>query len=407
METQDAFTRGQNLIETIIQNMPNISKWQLDFMKGIFLQNLAMHGRFNFLQMSREGFLHEQTYRNNFEKDFDYLSFNTALVEKETSGELIVAFDPSFISKSGNKTPELGMFYSGCASRCKKGLEICGLAAIDLQQHTAYHLEAVQTPAERDKMSLVDYYAQVILDRAPRIEELSKTLVVDGYFAKYNFVNPICEQSSLSIVCRLRDDANLKYLYHGVQSGRGRPRKHNGKIDLSKIDKRVLKKEYVDETMTIFSAVVYSVSLKRNIRLAYTEITNSSGKVKTTKLFFSTDLSMSGIEIVNYYKARFQIEYLYRDAKQFTGLEHGQSRNLTKMYNHFNVSLSAVSIGKVLLRQNVPKDQRISLSISDICTELQNRKMIYRVFSKYGLDDTLIKVYPIYAQLLNYGKIAA
>lgn len=122
----------------------------------------SLHARrFNFLQMSREGSLHEQTYRNNIEKGFDYLAFNTSLVEEVGSGEIVIAFDPSYISKSGKKTPELGMFYSGCASRCKKGLEIGGLAAIDLQQHTAYHLEAVQTPAKRDEMSLVEYYAQV------------------------------------------------------------------------------------------------------------------------------------------------------------------------------------------------------------------------------------------------------
>ncbi len=100
----------------------------------------------------------------------------------------MLGFDPSFISKSGNKTPELGMFYSGCASRCKKGLEIGGLAVIDLHQHTAYHLEAIQTPSSFEDMTLVDYYAKLILDRATALTALSRILVVDGYFAKQNFV---------------------------------------------------------------------------------------------------------------------------------------------------------------------------------------------------------------------------
>lgn len=407
METQDTFARGQNLIETILRDIPTISKWQSKFIKGIFLQNLAMAGRFNFLQMSREGSMNEQTYRNNFEKDFDYLQFNSALIKEVGSGEIAIAFDPSYISKSGKKTPELGMFYSGGASRCKKGLEIGGMAAIDLQQHTAYHLEAIQTPAKRDDMSLVDYYAKLIIAKAPILIQLSRILLVDGYFAKQNFVNPICEQTEMTIVCRLRDDANLQHLFKGKQSGKGRPKKYNGKVDLSKIDKRVFKKNNSDEKMSIYSAIVYSVSLKRNIKVSYTEFSNSKGKVVATKLFFSTDVQMDGVQIVRYYKARFQIEYLYRDAKQFTGLQHGQSRSTNKMYNHFNISLTAVSIGKVLLRHQVPKDQRISLSIADICTELKNRKMIYLVFSKYGFDHTLIKDHTGYLELLNYGKIAA
>ncbi|MFT6811358.1 MAG: hypothetical protein ACJA01_004606 [Saprospiraceae bacterium] len=42
-----------------------------------------------------------------------------------------------------------------------------------------------------------------------------------------------------------------------------------------------------------------------------------------------------------------------------------------------------------------------------VCTEMKNRKMIYRVFSKYGRDHTFIKANLNYHQLLNYGKTAA
>ena len=342
-------------------------------MKHIFLQPLTMHGRFNFMQMGREGIYNEQTYRNNFEKDFDYLAFNISLVQRCGSGEVIWAFDPSYLSKSGSKTPELGMFYSGCASRHKKGLEIAGLAVIDMQQHTAYHIEAVQTPAKKkgndQNRSLVDHYAQVILNRAPSMSKLGKILTVDGYFAKCNFINPICEQTDLTIICRLRDDANLRYLFTGKQKGTGRSRQYGGKVDVSNIDKRRFRLEYRGTDMIIYSAIVNSVSLKRNIKVAYTEFLDDQGRMRTTKLFFSTDIEMSGIDIIRYYKARFQIEYLYRDAKQFTGLQHGQSRSTSKMYSHFNISLTGVSLGKILLRHQVPK---VKESVCRYRTFLQN-----------------------------------
>ncbi len=420
MKTTDAFTRGKILISTIIQKMNQIGKWRAEFISNILLLSLSIGGRFNFLQMGREGKYNEQTYRNNFEKDFDFKRFNIELIKQYSSGQVIIAFDPSDINKSGKHTPGLGNFYSGKASRYKKGLEIGGIAAIDIKQNTAYHIEAVQSPSankESIKMdyTLVNHYADLIIERAPELEKLSNILVVDGYFPKFKFIDSITEQTNLYIVSRLRDDANLKYIYKGVKSkGRGRPRLYSGKVDTKKIDKRKFKKKYEEKGIIIYSAVVHSVSLKRKIRVAYVEFLDDSLNVELTKLFFSTELNMQSSDIFKYYKARFQIEYLYRDSKQFTGLEHSQARSKNKLHFHFNTCLTAVSIGKVLLRNESDKSLSMSLSISDMKTEFRNRNMIFRIFSMYGFDQSLIKInpdqtnqYKIYRTLLNFGKIAA
>lgn len=47
-------------------------------------------------------------------------------------GLLAIAVDPIYISKSGKKTPNVGTFWSGCASSTKHGLEIMGLALVDV-----------------------------------------------------------------------------------------------------------------------------------------------------------------------------------------------------------------------------------------------------------------------------------
>ena len=56
--------------------------------------------------------------------------------------------------------------------------------------------------------------------------------------------------------------------------------------------------------------------------------------------------------LYRYYKARFQIEFLFRDAKQFTGLSDCQARSASKLRFHFNASLSAVSCAKLEARQH-------------------------------------------------------
>jgi hypothetical protein len=45
------------------------------------------------------------------------------------------------------------------------------------------------------------------------------------------------------------------------------------------------------------------------------------GKVKSVKIFICTDLEFPVQDVWRWYKSRFQIEFLYRDAKQHTGLE--------------------------------------------------------------------------------------
>lgn len=420
MKTTDAFTRGESLINTILQTMSEIDKRRKDFITEILLLCIGIGGRFNFMQMGREGKYNEQTYRNNFEKPFDFSKFNIKMIKQKSSKNLIISFDPSYISKSGKQTPGLGKFYSGKASQYKKGLEIAGIAAVDIDQNTAYHIEAVQSPSANKESiepdyTLVDHYTEVIISRASELEKLSNILVVDGYFPKYKFVEGIVSKTNLTIVSRLRDDANLKYIYTGTKAkSKGRPKLYSGKVNTKNINKRIFKLQSQNDEMIIYGDIVYSVSLKRKIKVAYVEFLVDSNNVAFTKLFFSTDLELDATEIVKYYKARFQIEYLYRDSKQFTGLEHCQARSKNKLHFHFNTCLTAVSIGKILLRNETDKSLPMSLSISDIKTEFKNRNMIFRIFSMYGFDHNLIKInqdhsleYKIYRNLLNFGKIAA
>ena len=69
-------------------------------------------------------------------------------------------------------------------------------------------------------------------------------------------------------------------------------------------------------------------------------------------VLFSTDVDLDALTIYRYYKARFQIEFLFRDAKQFTGLTDSQARSQVKLNFHFNASLSAVTLAKLDARQH-------------------------------------------------------
>ena len=92
--------------------MDGVGAWQRDFLLDLFDLWLCIHGRYNFTHLARYGDRHESTYRTNFAKSFDFFTFNFLLVKQHLSDELIVAFDPSYISNAGKHTDGVGHFYS-------------------------------------------------------------------------------------------------------------------------------------------------------------------------------------------------------------------------------------------------------------------------------------------------------
>ncbi|WP_010662657.1 hypothetical protein [Marinilabilia salmonicolor] len=87
---------------------------------------------------------------------------------------------------------------------------IGGLAAIDIDNHTAFHLEAIQSLNSKEQ-SLSGWYGKIISDRKDTLTSISKYLVADAWFSKRTFADQII-QSEMHLISRFRDDANLKYI---------------------------------------------------------------------------------------------------------------------------------------------------------------------------------------------------
>ena len=117
------------------------------------------------MQPGRFSPLCEQTYRNQFEKQFDFFTFNKQLINQVSSGETIIAFDPSYIPKAGKSTYGRGRYWSGVAGAAKWGVDICGFAVVDIVNNTALHLKAWQTPSTdqfgKKALNLLSHYASL------------------------------------------------------------------------------------------------------------------------------------------------------------------------------------------------------------------------------------------------------
>lgn len=169
--------------------------------------------------------------------------------------------------------------------------------------------------------------------------------------------------------------------------------------------------------LVAYHGVVYVKSLKITARLVILPQEDKKGKVKAPKLFFATDPEMKGNEVLKRYKARFQCEFLYRDAKQHTGLTQGQCRSEEKLHFHLNASLTAVSLAKAVHHLSgqaqaadhptVAAPAETSFSMADVKTQYNNQLLLNRFIDAFGIDaqqpDNSAKIKELY----QIGRIAA
>jgi hypothetical protein len=399
------------LVSAILAKLPKIGKWQSQFITHLIPLFMSIKGRINFMQMSRYGTYSMTTYRNQFAKSFPFGEFNAEHIRQKGSGYHAIFFDPSHIRKSGKHTFGKGLYWSGCDSSMKQGLEIGGIAVGDVVNHTAFHYETLQTPTisklKSDGKTLLEHYADVLIERQNTLLQFSDLLVVDAYFSKLTFVSRIHQKSKFNIISRLRDDAVMYYLHKGIPTGkRGRPQLYGDKIDPENPNQQYLTLCYEDPEIKVFSGVVYVKSLKRKVKIAITHYLDST-KIKAVKIYFCTDTNLSGWHIVKIYKLRFQIEFLYRDANQFTGLEQCQARSEPKLYYHFNMALTTVSIAKSAHHLNQSIEERGAFSMANVKTIYHNHLLLDRFFDVFAIDPNKHKNNPKVKELYHFGTIAA
>lgn len=203
------------------------------------------------------------------------------------------------------------------------------------------------------------------------------------------------------IISRFRDDAVLFYPTTQPPTGkRGRPKLYDSKIDFTDLDLNKFEKInllHIDKG-NLYSTIAYSKSLKQMVKL----VVWISDNGKKHKLYFSTDINLSGKDVIETYRTRFQIEFNFRDAKQFTGLNQCQARNLSKLKFNFNASLTAVNVAKF-----VAKEKGISFSMASLKTMMHNAFLPQRFICVSGIRPNKRLNDKLFKELIEFDAIAA
>ncbi len=368
-------------------------------MSRVILAMLAMTGRVTMLGLSRwteEGGSYRTIQR----------FYNTAIPWAQVFWQFfchhlfrkedvyILAADESVASKAGKKTYGLDRFFSGLQQKVIPSLSFFVVSLVSVSQRRSYPVCVEQTvrseeekaaskakavakkvkPTEpkrkrgRPKGSKNKDKSEVMLNpELLRIQKMLKALLLrmdallhpvylamDGHFGNYPAFQMV-RQCGLHLISKLRWDAALCFPW----DGKGHKCKYGKRVDYADIPEKYLKSTILKDG---FQTCTYQAQLLHEdfpvpLNVVILVKTNLATQVYGHVILFSSDLELSCENLVDYYSLRFQIEFNFRDAKQFWGLEDFMNVNETAVTNAANLSLFMVNLSQLLMcnfRQSDP-----------------------------------------------------
>jgi hypothetical protein len=188
--------------------------------------------------------------------------------------------------------------------------------------------------------------------------DLLTYVLLDGHFGNHPALHMV-RQCHLHLISKLRFDAAICFPYTGPSPKRG-PRPRLGVcVDVRNIPEVYLKETQVEdgcETRTYQIQLLHE-DFPDPLNVVILLKTNLETRAWANVILFSSDLELSYNKLIDLYSLRFQIEFNFRDAKQFWGLDDFMNVTQTAVTNAANLSLFMVDVSQVLMceyRQDDP-----------------------------------------------------
>lgn len=377
---------------------PLISKTTLRQMSHVIFGMLAITGRITMLGLSRwtdkgGSYRTIQRFYHTVLPWADMLwTFFMQLLWKP-GDEYILAGDEVVVSKAGKATYGLERFFSSLQQRPIPSLSffVFSLVNVSERQSSPVQITQVVKSAEEKAASKARIQAkkskktaekkkpgrpkgsknknkqEVVLNaELLRIQKALralletirtvlalKYLVLDGHFGNYPSAWMV-RQENLHLISKLRSDAALYPAFEGERlGGSGRPPKYGDKIDVYKMNKKYLKETSIKDDLRtdIYQATLFNKEFDFALNVVIILKTNLTTQAQAHAILFSTDLELAYDKIIEFYSLRFQIEFNFRDAKQYWGLEDFMNVKETAVTNAANLSFFMVNLSHLLLRR--------------------------------------------------------
>ena len=373
-----------------------------------------------------------------------WLFFRTHLFQKDDV--YLLGGDETVVTKAGKQTYGLDRFFASLYGKPVAGLAFFTLSLISTRQRRSFPIQVEQvlrTPEEqaaarakraapppatsaprrkpgRPKGSTTKGKTAVALSpELCRIQTMVRQLierigslfpltylVLDGHFGT-NAALVMTQQCGLHLISKLRSDSALYLPYDGPYAGRGPRRLYGDKIEPRAIGERYLRQTTVDAAIEtrIYQVEARHKAFAQPLNVVIIVKTNLQTQAVAHVILFSSDLALPWEKLTDYYCLRFQLEFNFRDAKQYWGLEDFMNVSPTAVTNAANLSLFMVNLVARLLqdvREHLPACSVLDLKAH--CRGIKYVEETIKLLPETPEPDLLER---IFAQIAGIGRIHA
>ena len=304
----------------------------------------------------------------------------------------LLAGDETVLPKIGDATYGLSRFFASTLGKTIPGLAFFAVSIISVHKRRSYPMLIEQvvrgetsTPPEktepprnkstvsktsetkskpgRPKGSKNRNKTEVVLnDTYQQIQSMLKTVLatigkvleiqyflLDGYFGN-NRTLQMVRDCGLHLISKLRRDAALYLPPETPYQGRGRPAIYGERLNPKEIDEKY---RVSTQTQGNITTEVYQIECRHKrfpdpLNVVCLLKTDAKTQEKSHVLLFSSDLDLDAETLIDYYSLRFQIEFNFRDAKQFWGLDDFMNIKETPVNTAANLSMFMVNVSAKL-----------------------------------------------------------
>lgn len=360
----------------------------------------------------------------------------------------LFAGDETVVTKSGAKSYGLDHFFSSLYGKPVPGLSFMVLSLVSLAERRSYPLmveqlvrsEADPGPAgasqakkpkqapkdkpkgkpgrpkgskNKDKTQVVLTGELTLLQSmiGKQMELINGFISVvyialDGKFGNHNALQ-VVRGSGLHLISKLRHDAALYFPFDGPYAGHGPYAKYGDKIDYRHLPARYLQETTVAGNIQtdIYQAQMWHKEFPQRLNIVIIVKTNLTTHARAHVVLFSSDLNLGYQPLIDYYSLRFQLEFNFRDAKQFWGLEDFMNVQQTAVTNAANLSLFMVNVSQLLLRPF--RQDNPSFSILDLKAHYRGHQYVTETIKLLPQKPEPFLLAKIFDHLSTLGSIHA
>lgn len=358
----------------------------------------------------------------------------------------LLAGDEVVVTKAGKHTYGLDRFFSSLYGKPVPGLAFFALSLVSTQQRHSFPLrleqvvrtaeERAQRPAPRrgqratpaapprprgrpkgrktaDKTAVplspellrIKGMVTALLQRVGCVVPLTY-LVLDGHFGT-NAALQMVRQCNLQLISKLRADSALYLRYDGPYAGRGPHRKYGDKVDYRALPDRALQQTTVEDGIEtrIYQLEALHKEFAQALNVVILVKTNLQTQARAHVVLFSSDLALSWDKLLDYYGLRFQLEFNFRDAKQFWGLEDFMNIRPTAVTNAANLSLFMVNLSYRCLQDM--RHHPPACSVLDLKAHCRGMKYVEETLKMLPEQPEPVLLARIVAKIASLGRIHA